>query len=383
MEKNSSNLRLCVFPSDPIQAYYDKGEIKERYFNPNNLFSEIHVISTVENDIESSKVKEIAGNGKLFIYPIGKINLKNFRKEKNTVIQKVREIKPNLIRAYNPLIQGWLAAKCAEELNIPYILSLHLNYDTDLHSFSLKQRGLFHFLKMQYTSKNIEPYVLKSASRVICVHNSVANYARRLEAKKIDVIYNRVSLEQFSPNTKKNIHFDKPVIIYVARLTHSKNQECLIRAIKDLDVILLLVGDGPDFEFLNNLAISLKCKDKIKFVRSVPNTEIPKYYASADIFAASVKDRGIGIPFLEAMATGLPTVLRKIPGEHEELEDAAFMVENNPKDFSHAFKRILSDNSFREELKRKSLEMAKKMDGKIMENKEAQLYLEVLRTQDR
>jgi len=383
MEKNSSNLRLCVFPSDPIQAYYDKGEIKERYFNPNNLFTEIHVISTVENDIESSKVKEIAGNAKLYIYPIGKINLKNFRKEKKAVIKKVGEIKPDLIRAYNPLVQGWLAAKCAEELKIPFILSLHLNYDTDLHSFSLKQRGLFHFLKMQYTSKNIEPFVLKRASRVICVHNSVANYARRLSAQKIDVIYNRVYLDQFSPNIEKAIHLDKPIIIYVARLTQSKNQECLIRAIKDLDIILLLVGDGPDFEFLNNLAFSLKCKDKIKFVRSLPNTEIPKYYASADIFAASVKDRGIGIPFLEAMATGLPTVLRKIPGEHEELEDAALMVDNTPKDFSLAFKRILSDNTFREELKRKSLEMAKKMDGQIMENKEAQLYLEVLRTQGR
>ena len=83
------------------------------------------------------------------------------------------------------------------------------------------------------------------------------------------------------------------------------------------------------------------------------------------------------------MATGLPTVVRKIPGEHEELEDAALMVDNTPKDFSLAFKRILSENTFREELKRKSLEMAKKMDGQIMENKEAQLYLEVLRTQGR
>ena len=29
-------MKLCVFPNDPLQAYYDKGEIKERYYNPNN-----------------------------------------------------------------------------------------------------------------------------------------------------------------------------------------------------------------------------------------------------------------------------------------------------------------------------------------------------------
>jgi len=33
-------LKLCVFPNDPILSYYEKGEIKNRYFNPRNLFDE-------------------------------------------------------------------------------------------------------------------------------------------------------------------------------------------------------------------------------------------------------------------------------------------------------------------------------------------------------
>lgn len=32
-------MKLCVFPNDPIKAYLEKGEIKERYFNPKNLFN--------------------------------------------------------------------------------------------------------------------------------------------------------------------------------------------------------------------------------------------------------------------------------------------------------------------------------------------------------
>lgn len=378
MEKNSS--KLCVFPTDPIKAYFDKGEIKLRYFNPNNLFDEIHVISTFDTDIESSKVQKVAGNAKLFIHPIGKINLKNYKKKLSRVLKKVQEINPNIVRVYNPLIQGWLAAKCSKELSIPLVVSLHINYDKDKHAFS-KDRGLFYFLKMRYVLKKIEPYVIQNATKIICVHKSVANYAKRLGGKEIEIIYNRVYLDQFSGHVKKALVFDKPVIIFVARLAKSKNQECLIKAIKDLDVILLLIGDGPNYQSLINLVSSLNCNSKVKFIKSVPNAEIPKYYASADIFAAPVIDKGIGISFLEAMASGLPTVIRKVPGEHEELEDAAYMVDNNPKSFKNAIQEILENQKLRDELSRKSLEMAQKLDGKSMEKKEEELYLELLKNQ--
>ena len=30
-------MKICVFPNDPLKTYYEKGEIKERYFNPKNI----------------------------------------------------------------------------------------------------------------------------------------------------------------------------------------------------------------------------------------------------------------------------------------------------------------------------------------------------------
>ena len=61
-------MKLCVFPNDPLLAYYEKGEIKSRYFNPKNLFDEIHVISMFNSDVEEEKVKIVAGNAKLKIH---------------------------------------------------------------------------------------------------------------------------------------------------------------------------------------------------------------------------------------------------------------------------------------------------------------------------
>ena len=69
--------KLCVLPNDPLAAYLKKGEIKERYFNPKNIFDEIHVISLFDSDEKEENVKEFAGKAKLKIHVLGKINLLN------------------------------------------------------------------------------------------------------------------------------------------------------------------------------------------------------------------------------------------------------------------------------------------------------------------
>ena len=67
-------MKLCVFPNDPLIAYYNKGEIKERYFNPCNIFDEIHVISFSDEEIEANKVRIMGGSADFIIHAIGKIN---------------------------------------------------------------------------------------------------------------------------------------------------------------------------------------------------------------------------------------------------------------------------------------------------------------------
>ena len=54
-------MKLCIFPNDPIASYEEKGEIKDRYFNPMELFDEVHIISLIEKDIEELKVQSLVG----------------------------------------------------------------------------------------------------------------------------------------------------------------------------------------------------------------------------------------------------------------------------------------------------------------------------------
>ena len=46
--------RLLVFLTDPLKAFQEKGEIKARYYNPENVFSEVHFVSPITRDVAVS-----------------------------------------------------------------------------------------------------------------------------------------------------------------------------------------------------------------------------------------------------------------------------------------------------------------------------------------
>jgi glycosyltransferase involved in cell wall biosynthesis len=372
-------LKICVFPNDPLLAYYRKGEVKERYFNPLNIFDQVHVISLSDEEVEEDKVKTMAGNAKFVIHTVGKITLLKMRTSKGRVLRLVKDIKPDIIRSYNPLIQGWLATYCSKKMNIPLVVSVHTHYDKWREILKKKDRKGYY--KLSYTAKSIEPYVLQNADKVICVYGILVPYAKKYGAKDVEVIYNRVYLDQFSQTNEKALTLDKPVIISVGRLDEQKNQECLIRAIQGLDVYLVVIGDGELYDYLVDLSKQLGVDGNVIFVRSVPHSQIHKYYSSGNIFALAMKYgvESIPIPILEALASGLPVVIPKPDsGREEAIDDVVTFVDNTPESFREAFTKLLSNSALMAELEKKGVEKARQLNGSLMEEREALLYKDLL-----
>jgi len=374
------NKKLCVFPNDPLSAYYKKGEIKSRYFNPKNLFSEIHVISLFDSDEDEKNVKKVAGDAELKIHVVGKTNLLNIKSKKREILKLIQEIKPDVIRSFNPQIQGWVATQIGKELQIPVVISLHGDYDRDLRHHAKKNRNFKTFLKLIYSKNKLESYSLKNADKIIIIYNFIREYAEKLGGKDITLIHNRINLSQFTPKLNNENKNSKPTIICVGRLMSEKNQQCLIRAIKDLDIFLLIVGDGEQYDKLVSLVKELEIIDKVKFERSIPHDKIHKLYASADLFALPIKYGGFSIPELEAAACGLPVIIPKNKfGEKPEIvRDFGYFVDNNPESFRDAIQKILSDKKLYLDLSNKGIESVKNIDSNIMEEKEKNLYLDLL-----
>lgn len=375
------NKTLCVFPNDSLRSYYEKGEVKPRYFNPKNMFEEVHVISLFDNEIDENLVKKVSGTGILKIHKMGKANLFNYKSFENRITSLIKKINPDIIRSYNPLIQGWLATKTAKNLGIPIVLSLHTNY-VQQRQLAKKEKNYFQYLKLVYTSKKLESFVIRNADAVICVYKFIVPYAEKMGANDIHLIYNRVDLREFAVDCTKKFHFEKPTILSVGRLINQKNHRYLVEAITDLDVKLLIIGDGPNYELLNNLAKSLGVSNKMEIIKRVPHEELNKYYSAADIYAQPMENLGgIPIPVLEAMASGLPITMSKRESDYSEVIDEAILfVNNTPQEFQNAFKKILSDIKYREALQKKSLDIIKKISGDTMEEKECEIYHKLIQS---
>ena len=368
-------MKLCVFPNDSILSYYNKGEIKEGYFNPLNFFDEIHVIYLFDQEIQEDKIKKIAGNAILKIHKLGKVNLSNYKSFEQKIISLVSTINPSLIRAFNPRVQGWLAAKTSLKLHIPLVISLHTNYKQQMEQAKNTQK-FFRYLKLKYASIKLEKFSLENADAVICVYEFIVPYAKKMGVKNIHVIYNKVDIQKFSNKVKKKFFLDKPTILSVGRLIDQKNHHYLIESMKDLDAKLLIIGDGPNFKSLSSMIKKFDLTNKIEMIKRVPNEELPGYYASCDLYAQPMKNLGgIPIPVLEAMACGLPIVMSRHSSDYSEIiDEAVVFVENNHSSFSNAFKQILTNPEYKEKLKTKSLSVINKISGIKMEEKELTLY---------
>ncbi len=369
--------KIVVFSNDPIKAYYHKGEIKARYFNPGNFFNEVHIITPCNEDIIEEKVQEIAGEAKLKIYAVkAGFNQKRpwtFFPYREKVLNLVKNISPNVTRGFNLTYTGYLAVYCARRLGIPSVVSVHTDY-TRWHNLRILGRKYLPNFIFSLIYYPLEKYIIENANLILGAYEYALEYLKNRRNRDIQVLYNKVYPDRYDCSQKSNN--EKPVIISVGRHIKGKNPENLIKAVKDLDVTLMLIGRGEMTPGLRKLTADLKISDKVKFIESVPNSEIHKYYLKSDIYALSVQYPGLAIPVIEAMAASLPIVVsRPLWGKEDELlRDITVTVENKPDEFERAFKILISNPQMRRDLGEKARRRASEVDGQILERKEMQLY---------
>ena len=160
--------RLVVIPGDPIFKYYEKGEIKARYWNSCGLFDEVHILSLSESDIEPEKVQALVGDAKLYIHAVGRPTALTLAFYYFKITRIIRRLNPDLIRAHGPWHSGSLGAFAGKRLGIPCIGSIHNDID------------IMRRYERQILLRLVEPlvqYTFRNASVILCV----SNYLHKLD----------------------------------------------------------------------------------------------------------------------------------------------------------------------------------------------------------
>lgn len=114
-------------------------------------------------------------------------------------------------------------------------------------------------------------------------------------------------------------------LLHVGRTVRTKGLRDTIRALallRDLDVRLDVVGDGPDRAACEQLAAELGVEDRVAFHGKLPREAVDDFYEQADIFVfPSYREPG-GNVSLEAMAFGLPVIVCRRGGPGANVDDS-------------------------------------------------------------
>jgi len=202
------------------------------------------------------------------------------------------------------------------------VISIHTNL-TEEYS---------HIKKKRYVYPNISKLLYKVPQKIIAVSAGVADdFSKRtgIERKNIRVIYNPVFNQEKIKETStyipsfEMIKGKKRYIIAAARFTEQKDLFTLIKAFaivrETMDISLLLLGDGPQREELENYIQELSIEEYVLLPGYVKN---PEYFIKdASAYVLSSKWEGFGNVLVEAMGVGTPVISTDCPSGPAEILD--------------------------------------------------------------
>ncbi len=179
------------------------------------------------------------------------------------------------------------------------------------HSDIVRQKGLL---------KLYRPFlrqVLARADRIIATSPNYVQSSPYLSemSEKCTVIPLGIDLQPFLQLRTEEVRrlreqYGSPLLLFVGLLRYYKGLDHLIRAMRDIDARLLVVGSGPMAEEWQALVAELGLTEKVFFAGRVQDEELPAHFQACDIFVlpASHRSEAFGVVQVEAMACGKAVV---------------------------------------------------------------------------
>lgn len=215
------------------------------------------------------------------------------------------------------------------------------NYAYDYQKIAkIEARWLNYFLL-----KILKPIALFSASKIFVANKQLM---KKVDAQKSFFLPNGTDTNFFKPRkTKAN---KRLLVLSVGRLEKQKNFESLIEAMVDIKADLLIVGNGSLKSKLLKLAI--KNRVNLKIIEKVENTQMPRIYNKADIFALPSLVEGSPKALMEAMACGITCIGNDVEGIRGLIVDMenGFLTRTGTGDFRKRLQKLIRKDSMRRKI---------------------------------
>jgi len=248
----------------------------------------------------------------------------------------VRKEKPDVLHAHSPVLNGRAAINVGKKHGIPVVYEIRAFWEDAAVDHGTTKEGS---IRYRFT-RGMETRVIKEADAVttICEGLRAEIVARGIPEKKVSVIPNAVDITRFSATTEKDPELreefnlvGKIVIGFIGSFYSYEGIPQLIDALDLLgrthkDVVLLLVGGGPQETYIKRLIKDKHLEDKVCFPGRVPHDVVHRYYSLVDIFAyprlpMRLTELVTPLKPLEAMAQKHLVLASDVGGHQELIED--------------------------------------------------------------
>jgi glycosyltransferase involved in cell wall biosynthesis len=179
----------------------------------------------------------------------------------------------------------------------------------------------------------MEELSITNADRLIAASRSIAEFTATragVPLEQIDVVEGAVDTEVFSPgDPTARSDADRIRLLFVGNLVENKGVHTVFDAFMRLapshpGLSLLIAGSGDEEigERMRHEAAAAGLGERLSILGFVEHSQLPRLYRSADVLAApSQYEGGLGMVYLEAMASGLPVVATAAGGAAESVRD--------------------------------------------------------------
>jgi len=271
----------------------------------------------------------------------------------------------DIIHSRGPFTIGLMAKHMSKIMKLPIIGTFDTPIQDYLHY--LPVAGKFKTSKDALTKIAIK-YSMWYYNRCDLVTAPSVTIKKDLEKmgckKRIEVLSNGVDINRFSPENyseelrSKLCSNDERMIFHVGRITKEKGVDVLLKAARALKLEglrfkLVIGGKGPVLDDLKAMSRNLGISDSVVFAGFISDEDLPKYYATADVFATASIVETQGIVMLEAMASGTPVVGAQAGAIPELVRDDINGFVFKPTDHKQAAEKLINvigNESLRKEL---------------------------------
>lgn len=236
-----------------------------------------------------------------------------------------------------------------------------------------------HFAKFKYAAKH--------ADRVIAISEQTKTdiiHFLQISSSKIDVVYqgcndafkiNRSEIEKKA--VKEKYLLPDKFLLNVGTIEERKNALTIVKAIKDLDIPLVIIGRKT--KYFQEIADYIKkhgLENSVFFLEGLTLEELSTIYQMAEIFIYPSIFEGFGIPIIEALYSKIPVITSKSGVFPEAGGEFSYYVDSyNVEELKNTICKLLEmSNKEREEVVKKGYTFVQKFNDEVIAKNVKEVY---------